>query len=230
MPLYAYNGQLFQVGGELAANQNCCCENVCIICSCLPSTVSVAYPSWQPYVYDDCSGCGGSNNGRITVPSNTVTAYLCCVDDSYVVYRANAVYLGTVSECCGGSCITRDAWLTVAIGAICDGSPLSFSGWQLSLKVVLSNYNTSSCTSCVTSLSARSISTTPCSGISSSLDISDPESFFTCSNTCTPSGCVFWQLEYTASSNIYSVDSCTPTGSFTATIPGFEDIGTVTVS
>jgi len=26
MPLYSYNGQLFQVGGNLAANENCCCE------------------------------------------------------------------------------------------------------------------------------------------------------------------------------------------------------------
>lgn len=226
MPLYTKDGSLLKVSGALATSSACCCG--CLPCSCLPSTVTISYPSWQPYIYDDCSSCGGTNNGRFTVPAGSVTAYLCCVDNDYALYRANAIFLGTTNECCSSTCIARNVWLTVAVGATCTGT--TFSGWSVALIAVLENYNTLSCTPCVTSLTARSISSSPCAGVTSTYDVGDPASFFTCTNTCYPASCIFWQLEYAAYTAIISSDPCNPTGSGTATIPGFEDIGTVTVS
>jgi hypothetical protein len=231
VPLYAYNGQLFQVGGELAANQNCCCEpgGCAIDCECLASTYTLSYPAIT-FGYNGCTE-GVCGIVTATAPAQTVTLYRCC--ETYypcgdppvtgVLYRSNPVPLDDIELCCvdgffGDECATVPAWIIYAMGGGCVPeceTPNAFSGWLVSAVVVIGRLN-ADCEVC-NDPTPRDISGDGCLGYEFPADWVG--TLFTGSGTCpTDPQVVVTELGSPPSSSYYNPsdpsDPCDPTGTY----------------
>ena len=119
MPLYTYNGQLFQVSGSLAANLNCCCEGEGGACchhlyGCLPG-----FSSGECDLFSGTFLGVGTSCDPDSCPCDPELTVDCCfgigapisIDECLCIQSGGTVVTG-VTECCdselSGSCCLVD--------------------------------------------------------------------------------------------------------------------------
>ena len=115
MPLYSYNGQLFQVGGELAASEDCCCNNCpgnscCFMGECidLPQEYcDMLNEAVMPGCASEFTACTACTEG--SCECDDTTSVKCCIDGHCV--EGDGENIDNFTECTcklAGGCVVTD--------------------------------------------------------------------------------------------------------------------------